>query len=142
MRQLFSIVPVSIAILLITVFSIIPHHHHKEVLCMVMEMCQEDNAYNDQHTTHDTSEEESNHGNDCVTNAQYTVPAKVLNGSSVSHNGDNLHIFDCISLLISYITFTPEYSTTQTTYFGYVVSYKSAPLGLCCGLRAPPYSLS
>lgn len=141
MKKLFSILSVSIAVLLITAFSIVPHHHHEEGLCMVMEMCQEDNRYNDQHTTHDTSEEASHHDNNCVTNTQYTAPTKGLKDGHVFENGDHLHLLDYISSLISYFILSPEYSTIQTASFRHVVSYKSALLGLSRGLRAPPYSL-
>lgn len=142
MKRLFSISSVSIALLLIMAFSIVPHHHHvvKEVWCM--EMCTEEIAHNDRNTTHDSPEKEPHHDSNCVTKAQYTAPSKVLKGNPVFEDGDNLYLFNCVSLLISYIVFSPEYSIIQTASFRDVVPYESAPLGLCCGLRAPPYSLS
>nr|WP_305210078.1 DUF6769 family protein [Bacteroides intestinalis] len=142
MKQLFSILPISIAILLITVFSIVPHHHHKEVLCMVIEMCMEDNTINDQHTTHDTSGENAEHGHACITNAQYTAPTHVLKGSFFSEDGSNQQAVYSLYLLASYLLYTPELPITRTVYGEYTVSYEFAPLGLCSGLRAPPYYLS
>lgn len=139
MKQLFSILPISIAILLITVFSVVPHHHHKEMLCMVMEMCENDNTYNDQHTEHETSQEDANHENGCVVNTLYTTPSASLNGDSSLVDGGNQHsLFQCFCLLASYILYTPEYSIIKATCPPYAVSYKSAYLGLSCGLRAPP----
>ena len=141
MKQFFSILPVSIVVLLITVFSIVPHHHHKEVLCMVMEMCEQDNTYNDQHTEHETSPEEADCDNGCVVSALYTAPSNVLNGDSVI-DGNHDFLVKSFCLLTSYVLYIPQFSIIPKTYLSYVISYESAPLGLSCGLRAPPSYLS
>lgn len=107
-----------------------------------MEMCPENNVCENRNTAHDPPEKEPHHNSNCVAKAQYTVPSKVLKGNPVFEDGDNLYLFDCVSLLISYIVFSPEYSTIQTLCSRDVIPYEYAPLGLCCGLRAPPYSLS
>jgi len=43
------------SVLLSTVMS---HHHHMGRICMVMEQCQEDGNYNDEHTEHHENEQE------------------------------------------------------------------------------------
>lgn len=140
MKLLFSILPISIAILLITVFSVVPHHHHKEKLCMAVEICKEDNTYNDQHTEHETSQEEANHENGCIVNTLYAVFAAFLNENSSSVDGDNRHsLVQCLCLLVSYILYTPDFLTTKAAYQGYAFPYESACFNLSCGLRAPPF---
>ncbi len=108
---------------------------------MVMEMCEQDNTYNDQHTEHETSQEEGNHDNDCVVSALYTAPSNVLKGESVA-GGNHDFLVQSFCLLASYILYIPQFSIIPTTYPSYVISYASAPLGLSCGLRAPPSYLS
>lgn len=144
MKNFFSILPISIAILLITVFSVIPHHHHKEVLCVIMEMCEEDNTYNDQHTEHETSQEDSSHDDGgCVVDVSYTAPSQVMKGGSTSvDGGDQYSLIQCFCLIASYSLYTPDFSIIKTAYSCYVVSYESAFLGRSSGLRAPPVYLS
>lgn len=107
-----------------------------------MEVCRGEIAHNERSTAHAPSGKERHHDSNCVTKTQYTAPSKVLKGNPVFEDGDNLYLFNCVSLLISYIVFSPEYPTVRTSRSGHVVTYESAPLGICCGLRAPPYSLS
>lgn len=143
MKNFLSILPISIAVLLITVFSIVPHHHHQEVLCVVMEMCEKDNTYNDQHTEHDTSQEETNHESGCTVNSLYTASTHILKSDSSLSDGNNqLSLAQCFCLLASYLLYTPELSVNKTAYPRCVVSYQSASLGLSSGLRAPPVCLS
>lgn len=134
MKKALHILPILIAVLSMIVLSITPHHHHQQVVCMVLDLCEEDDIYNDHHTSHDTSEEESSH---C--NAQYIVAYNAPNGSSLLDGDDNQYVIKYFRLLTSYLRCNFEYSTTQIEYNeNIIVSYESALLGLCSGLRAPP----
>lgn len=39
-------------VLTATLMAVIPHHHHGDLSCFVMEMCQQDKQPNDSHTSH------------------------------------------------------------------------------------------
>ena len=47
MKRIFFVYPLAIATLFLIVLSAIPHHHHKEMMCTVMELCEQDDIYND-----------------------------------------------------------------------------------------------
>ncbi len=48
---------VSVLVLLIAPF--IPHHHHEGMACVVIDCCEQDNFYSEEHTEHSTEEENS-----------------------------------------------------------------------------------
>lgn len=140
MKRILSIYPLVIATLFIIVFSAIPHHHHKEVLCMVMELCEQDNTYNDDHTGHGTGQDK-HHQTNCVSNVDYIPSSTIIKSSLDSGNGISLHL-PVIFLLADILALDFNTSELETTYDGYVVSYTSVVLGESCGLRAPPFYLS
>lgn len=136
MKRILSIYPLVIATLFIIVFSAIPHHHHKEVLCMVMELCEQDNTYNDDHTDHGT-DQDIHHQNICVPNVDYISSSGMTKSSLDSGNGMLLHL-PILFLLADILTLNLNTSELETIYDEYVVSYTSVVLGESCGLRAPP----
>lgn len=140
MKRILSIYPLVIATLFIIVFSAIPHHHHKEVLCMVMELCEQDNTYNDDHTDHGT-DQDIHHQNSCVPNVDYISSSGMTKSSLDSGNGMLLHL-PILFLLADILTLNLNTSELETIYDEYVVSYTSVVLGESCGLRAPPFKAS
>lgn len=129
MKSLFSILPLSIAILLIAALSIMPHHHHKERVCMAVEECEEDNTYNYRHTKHETTQDDDGLENGCAADTLYYLSADEDNKHSLVHS---------FCLLVSYVLYIPDVPTTKAICPWYALCYESAYLGLCCGLRAPP----
>ena len=140
MKRILSIYPLAIATLFLIVFSAIPHHHHKEALCMVMELCEQDNTYNDDHTNHGTDRDE-HHQATCVSNANYIPSSTITKSSLDSENGISLHL-PVFFLPTDILALDPDTSELETTYDGYVISYTSVVLGENRGLRAPPRYLS
>lgn len=140
MKRILSIYPFVIAALFTIVFSAIPHHHHEEVLCMVMELCEQDNTYNDDHTDHGSGQDER-HQNACLFNMDYISSSGMTKSSLDSENGTPLHlpVLFLLSEILTLDLTTPE---LEIIYDGYVVSYTSVVLGESCGLRAPPSFLS
>lgn len=132
MKRFLFILPITIATLSLIVFSIIPHHHHKEMLCIVMETCEQDNAVNDEHTNHNT-DGNTNHEKTCVLRSEYIT---------TYGGGDNLALLPVLFLLANYLIYNSELSNTESTYGEYVFSYTSVMLGESSGLRAPPCFLS
>ncbi|WP_270561732.1 DUF6769 family protein [Bacteroides cellulosilyticus] len=140
MKRILSTYPLVIATLFIIAFSALPHHHHKEVLCMVMELCEQDNTYNDDHTEHGTDRDE-HHQTACVSSVDYISSSSITKSSLDSENGISLHL-PVIFLLADILALDFSASEPETTYDGYVVSYTSVVLGESCGLRVPPFYLS
>ena len=60
MKRIFFVYPLAIATLFLIVLSAIPHHHHKEMMCTVMELCEQDDIYNDGHTDHEAGQDAHN----------------------------------------------------------------------------------
>ena len=138
MKRIFSIVPVAIAIVSIVLFSAMPHHHHREVLCTVVEKCEQDNAYNDGHTGHESGE---NGESNCVADAEY-VSSNTSRDDLISYNeGYSLSFFPCFSVFAGYLVHGMVQLYREVVYGEYGISYTSALLGGSSGLRAPPYFL-
>lgn len=140
MKRIFSIYPLIIATLFLMMFSVIPHHHHKEVLCLVMELCEQDDAYNDDHTSHG-SEHDEDHQNTCISNADYIPSSGVVKSNLHSEDGSSYPI-SVLFLLANILTLSLDTPESEATYGVYVVSYASVVLGESSGLRAPPYIFS
>lgn len=138
MKRIFSIVPIAIAILSIVVLSAMPHHHHKEMLCTVVEKCERDNTYNDGHTEHKSGESgEIN----CVADAEY-VSSNTNRDEFVSYDeGYSLSFFLFFSVFTGCLLHGMVSLYREIMYGEYGVSCTSALLGESRGLRAPPHYL-
>ena len=51
MRKL-SIVPIFLAMMMVTLATVLPHHHHETMICIVEEVCGMDGCCDDEHTHH------------------------------------------------------------------------------------------
>lgn len=138
MKRIFSIVPIAIAILSIVVFSAMPHHHHREVLCTVVEKCERDNTYNDGHTEHESGESgEIN----CVAGTEYVSPNTNRDEFVSYGEGYSLSFFLFFSVFTGYLVRFMVSLYRKIMYDEYGVSCTSALLGESRGLRAPPHYL-
>ena len=99
---------------------------------MVMELCEQDNTYNDDHTEHGTDRDE-HHQTACVSSVDYISSSSITKSSLDSENGISLHL-PVIFLLADILAL--DFSASEP------VSYTSVVLGESCGLRAPPFYLS
>ena len=52
MRRQVYIAIVALAALMLLTVSFVPHHHHVNALCTIVEHCKSDNTDNDEHTHH------------------------------------------------------------------------------------------
>ncbi|MFK2430194.1 DUF6769 family protein [Bacteroides fragilis] len=136
MKRIFFVYPLAIATLFLIVLSAIPHHHHKEMMCTVMELCEQDDIYNDGHTDHEAGQDAHNE-NTCVSQAGYIFPSSV--DKSNLHDGSlmNIHL-SVLYLFADILTIHFDIPIPENTYDRYVVSYTSVVLGESSGLRAPP----
>ena len=122
-----------ISVLIILIAPFIPHHHHDGLACAVMERCEQDNTYNDEHTDHAT---DNDGGSLCIEDATFLV-AKSVSQADLS----NAHLFPILISTINEILFGDIYSEIKIPDCRYIEIYKSVDLGSSNGLRAPPYSL-
>ncbi len=131
-----AFVVTSVLILLVTLF--IPHHHHEGVACVVMERCEDDGTYNDEHTNHHESSESSRSNSSCIENAQFLTSKA---GQSYKGSVETFNPALLVSFLIS------QYNSLQSfdvdvkgalMYGEYIITYKSAEIINPNGLRGPP----
>lgn len=119
-----------------------PHHHHKGLACMIIEICEEDNNINDEHTAHHEFPAENQHGQSCVADSEYTAPqTNKENKCKVSSCLDNhiIHLFPLYYLAADLFPFGAEFSDSGTGYGECILCFTSAEANHFNGLRAPPY---
>lgn len=126
-KTYIAIWAVSVFAILVTL--IVPHHHHNGVGCLVMEQCEADNTYNDEHTAH---HEEHNGDVACVRNF-HSLQAKPYGMD------EGLPQLPCSFVASVFNGSLPEvYFAEEIPYDGYVSSYLSAIVSRAVPLRAPP----
>ena len=128
MKRIVSILFLSAALLVLTALSLVPHHHHGNAVCTVVELCKVDHAYNDRHTGHDASSESEPEG--CVVHASY-APADVLTGVAAPAVQPAMQ---AVSLTLP----VPAVTFRQSEYGLFIISYASVTPVPGGGLRAPP----
>lgn len=138
MKAIFSIVPVTIAILLLTLFPVVPHHHSGGGGSLVMEIGAAAGVQEGRPVS-GIPVESAEHEEECIVNARYVLPSQLLHDLYGTETGGDLHHPDCFMLSDPLLFFTPEVLSSGILYNTDIFLYPSAPSGLCCGLRAPPY---
>lgn len=127
-----------LAILSLQIGAIVPHHHHDDAVCVVMEKYQSDGHFNDRHTQHEPSGEEGKH--DCVTEAHFVTPntAKSLKVKNCVQD-DLQHVGLPVFALIYYcFELTDAPVGTISTNDSYHPAHLSDGASCPSGLRAPP----
>ncbi len=133
MKKFISIAFISLSSLVLLALAIVPHHHHKGLACMIMEICDEDNNINDEHTSHNNIPFDSNQSETCVADSEYTTPqSNRENQCKVTSCTDNL-VFDADA-----IGSFADAIGSFADYGEYIVFYTSAEANHFNGLRAPP----
>ena len=130
----------SILLILMTV----PHHHHDDgTACIIIEVCEHDNAINDEHTHHGEASDKG-HNSKCPVEAEFVIPHPYddENKYKISSNKEyNSHLFSAYFLVSSFIDFDSEYRFLKIEYEEHFFLYKSAEANQYNGLRAPPVIL-
>lgn len=70
MQRRIATIPVVMAMLMVMITSVVPHHHHQTIACFVKEVCVEDGCCNDRHTAHSDADPEENESH-CVAHEEY-----------------------------------------------------------------------
>lgn len=68
MKNFLSFIACTLGALAVLIAPMIPHHHHGEEVCVVMERCSIDNRINDTHTGHHGEDQDCS---SCIKNAQW-----------------------------------------------------------------------
>ena len=70
MQRRIATVSNLMAMLMVMLTSVVPHHHHQTIACFVKEVCVEDGCCNDRHTAHSDTDPEENESH-CVAHEEY-----------------------------------------------------------------------
>ncbi len=125
---IFSLWMATMSVLLSTVMA---HHHHMGRICMVVEQCQEDGNYNDEHTHHQENEQDG-----CSVHQMhhFFTNAKVLK-SIEKHIFDGSHYLTMLHLQ-TYLPFaTPGTCCVRWQHVAQALPSESIPL---LSRRGPP----
>ena len=126
-----------VSIIMLTA-SVLPHHHHREILCLQHDItvcgCQ---CSGEQHN-HDVSHDKHTCNAGCVTKFKTITPEKVQNSVSPDYSFCSL-LYTVPDILLLSLRLT-ERNTIPDTY--YLDKLHSTCLPHVKGLRAPPYVLA
>ena len=141
MKKKFHISFIALAALMMLVLTIVPHHHHNDgAACVILELCEQDNSVNDEHTDH--AESDMNHDKSCAFEADFVVP-QADNGIkckvSSCDNSNHIHSFPILYLFADFLLSPAENTTSKNGYGEYISFYTSAEASQFHGLRAPPF---
>jgi len=144
-KRIISISFIALASFILLILAIVPHHHHEGLACIVMEMCEQDNQVNDEHTDHRELPDNSEHNQSCIGESQYIAPqttneikCKVFS----CQNHDFTHLFPILFLAADFLIYNAGISISDFKYGEYILFYKSAEANQFHGLRAPPFTIS
>lgn len=128
-----SHIAIMVLSVLLLIAPYIPHHHHRGVACAVIERCEQDETYNDEHTDHAGDAEDTS----CVEDAKYLV-------SQSSSLGDfnNTHLFPILISTLNIVLCGVDDVEIRLPYGELLIFYKSLEISRSNGLRAPPYILA
>jgi hypothetical protein len=134
----------SVATFILLILMIVPHHHHDDgTACIIIEVCEHDNAIDDEHTHHGEAPD-NGHNSKCLVEAKFVIPHPNddENKYKISTNKDNnSHLFSAYFLVASFIDFDSEYRFLKIEYEEHFLLYNSAEANQYHGLRAPPVIL-
>jgi hypothetical protein len=122
-------------------YTVVPHHHHGQTPCFVLEFCGEGNVFGDEHTHHhDTPGEDAG---SCVAESKYIVrPFNDNTGINVSYSKiddhNHIYLFPVYYLAASCVNYGAGDSFLTTEYWEYLIFYRHAEANQFHGLRAPP----
>lgn len=122
-----AIMVLSVFVLLVAPF--IPHHHHSGVACAVIERCEQDETYNDEHTNHAGDVEKTS----CVEDATY-----LASQSNPFGDFNNAHLFPILISTLNIFLSGNDDVEIRLPYGEFLIFYKSLEISGSNGLRAPP----
>jgi len=135
MLRKLSIVPIFLAMMMVTLATVLPHHHHQTMICVVEDVCEMDGCCDDEHTHHS----DANHNQDeshCVAHKQY-CPSERLQIDHQDFGIEGTNIFPILAILSNLLT-----SNLESTVFEYasgdLIPMVVQPLVSSAAPNAPP----
>lgn len=135
--KILSSISFALAMLTLLVFAVLPHHHHGVAVCVVVEHCTQSDDLHDGHNCCD----DTKHNNLCITETEYIAPdnsIKCRESSCDNHSHDHAHFLPLICVFLDTILCDVDPLIHKYEYGEYLAIYKSAYVGQCNSLRAPP----
>ena len=133
MMHRLSIGAIMVSIASLIVFSAWPHHHHKGLICMKVEMCMHDHSLNDRHTSHHAESTGERH---CMAETNLHSLKASDNTGSERLSAGILFLLCCFAVLCG--LFRLWRLLTGKRRAAHTIGFASATLGRHRGLRAPP----
>ncbi len=137
MLRKLSIVPIFLAMMMVTLATVLPHHHHQTMICIVEEVCEMDGCCDDEHTHHS----DANHDQDeshCVAHKQY-CPSEILHIELQDFGIEADNISPILAMLSNLLTINLE-STVIEYSSGDLIPIIVQPLVSSAAPNAPPVS--
>ncbi len=135
MLRKLSIVPIFLAMMMVTLATVLPHHHHQTMICIVEEVCGMDGCRDDEHTHHS----DANHNQDethCVAHKQY-CPSERLHIDHQDFGEDADNPSPILAILTNLLTINLE-STVFEYASGDLIPIVVQPLVSSAAPNAPP----
>ncbi|MDR0431252.1 MAG: hypothetical protein LBH58_12345 [Tannerellaceae bacterium] len=142
MKRLFSISFIALSNLILLILVVVPHHHHEGLACIVMEICEQDNQVNDEHTGHQELPDDSEHDQSCIAESKYIAPNETKCKVFSCPNYGFTHLFPALFLAADLLIYDRGISTSCCKYGAYILFHTSAEANPFHGLRAPPTATS
>ena len=135
MLRKLSIVPIFLAMMMVTLATVLPHHHHQTMICVVEDVCGMDGCCDDEHTHHS----DANHNQDeshCVAHKQY-CPSERLQIDHQDFGIEGTNIFPILAILSNLLATNLESSIFEYAY-GDFIPIVVQPLVSSAAPNAPP----
>ena len=135
MIRKLSIVPIFLAMMMVTLATVLPHHHHQTMICIVEEVCGMDGCLDDEHTHHS----DANHDQDeshCVAHKQY-CPSETLHIDHQDFGTDADNIFPILAILSNLLTVNLESAAIEYVSGSVIPSIAPPPVSPAAP-NAPP----
>jgi hypothetical protein len=154
LKKKIAISPIVLAILIVLVAGVIPHHHHDNgAICFHVIDCIENHGGSDGHDAANEGQypvqnnHSCQHDPNCVAETSYyTNPDGKIKIKAPSFDNDDNPVqiqFCPVFYLVSDFLINPAYNTyTKPKQGEYLLFYTSAEVSRFHGLRAPPFVLS
>ncbi len=137
MLRKIAAIPIILALAMMTLVTVLPHHHHQTMTCFVKETWCLDGRCHDQHTQHHEADQEEDESH-CVAHEQY-MPSERLhineyvilinNNSGISNSVHNVSISEAMA------SAAIAYSSNKARS----VPLRDAPVLSSAGANAPPF---
>ncbi|MFV0553641.1 MAG: DUF6769 family protein [Mangrovibacterium sp.] len=140
MKRKISISFMALSVLVLLTINIMPHHHHEDVACFVVEHCEHDCSHEGHNHHHNDSDDCSSET--CVAQSEY-IPSSLNKEIKcpVSDCNDCAHHDHSLPSIVYFLVadlFNFDQEQAPNEYGEHISFYKSVEHVSALGLRAPP----